>query len=248
MNGLPRQHGLSREGSPCPSGKNWIPLAKLLKLARETIIRSQRVRLTVLPPDHGLFCIAKQGRRLAQRVKHGLEIECRSADHLEHVGGGGLLLQRFAQLTEQPRIFNGDNGLGRKALEQFDLLVGKGPNVLTVDGEDANQLIVLEHRDIEKSAEAPEIGGGHVDGFTLDIGWLSGDIDDMNGLPRLNDPAEGSSRARSSWLALPEFGKCRRHPEHYSRMRRTVLKAKENSIAGLADTHRVRQHGLEHRL
>src|SRR3984893_3402171 len=99
MNGLPRQHGLSREGSACPSGKNWIPLAKLLKLARETIICSQPVRLTVLLPDHCLFCIAKHGRRLDQPAKHGLEIECRSADHLEHVGGGGLLLQRLAELT-----------------------------------------------------------------------------------------------------------------------------------------------------
>ena len=30
-----------------------------------------------------------------KRIKHGLEIEGRAADDLEHVGGGGLLLQRF---------------------------------------------------------------------------------------------------------------------------------------------------------
>src|SRR5215475_15756613 len=43
--------------------------------------------------------LAQLGRRLDQRVKYSLQIEGRAADHLEHVGGGGLLLQRFAQLT-----------------------------------------------------------------------------------------------------------------------------------------------------
>ena len=32
-----------------------------------------------------------------QRVEHGLQIEGRAADDLEHVGGGGLLLQRFVR-------------------------------------------------------------------------------------------------------------------------------------------------------
>jgi hypothetical protein len=31
--------------------------------------------------------------------------------HFERVGGGGLLLQRFAQLVEQPGVFDGDDGL-----------------------------------------------------------------------------------------------------------------------------------------
>src|SRR5262249_22292293 len=35
----------------------------------------------------------KPSRRLDQRVEHGLQIEGRAADNLEHVGGGSLLLQ-----------------------------------------------------------------------------------------------------------------------------------------------------------
>src|SRR5271157_5996183 len=121
MNGLPRQHGLPGEGSPRSSGKNWIPPAKPLKLARETVICSQPVRLTVLPPDHGLFCIAEPRRRLDQRVKHSLEIERRPADYLEHVGGGGLLLQRFAQLVQQPRVLDGNDRLVGEGRHQLDL-------------------------------------------------------------------------------------------------------------------------------
>ena len=62
--------------------------------------------------------VAKSGRRLGQRIEHGLQIEGRAADDLEHVGGGRLLLQRFgqivcalAQLVEQARVLDGDDGL-----------------------------------------------------------------------------------------------------------------------------------------
>jgi hypothetical protein len=48
---------------------------------------------------------AKSRGRLHQRVEHGPQIEGRAADDLEHVGGRGLLLQRFAQFVEQ-RVFS----------------------------------------------------------------------------------------------------------------------------------------------
>ena len=50
------------------------------------------------------------GRRLHQSVEHCLKVEGRAADDLEYVGGGGLLLQGFAnvgalaQLIEQARF------------------------------------------------------------------------------------------------------------------------------------------------
>jgi hypothetical protein len=62
--------------------------------------------------------IAQSGGRLDQRVKHGLQIESRTAYDLKHVGGGCLLLQRFceiggalAQLVEQSGVFDGDDCL-----------------------------------------------------------------------------------------------------------------------------------------
>ena len=53
----------------------------------------------------------QSGRTLDNRFKYRLKIERRAADDLEHVGGGGLLLQRFAQFVEQPRVLDGDDGL-----------------------------------------------------------------------------------------------------------------------------------------
>src|SRR6516225_6540639 len=40
---------------------------------------------------------AQAYRRFRKRIEHGLQIEGRAADHLEHVGGRGLLLQRVAE-------------------------------------------------------------------------------------------------------------------------------------------------------
>ena len=43
----------------------------------------------------GVISVTQPRRRLDQCIEHGLQIEGRPADDLEHVGGGGLLLQRF---------------------------------------------------------------------------------------------------------------------------------------------------------
>ena len=65
-----------------------------------------------------------------ERVEHFLKIESRAADHFEHIGGGGLLLQRFAQFVEQAGILDRDNGLGGKVAQQIDLFVGESKDLL----------------------------------------------------------------------------------------------------------------------
>ena len=92
------------------------------------------MKLVTFPQqDRGVVGGAQPGRRFHQRVEHRLQIEGRAADHLEHVGGGGLLLQRFAQLVEQPRVLDGDDRLGGEILDQLDLLVGERADLLAVD-------------------------------------------------------------------------------------------------------------------
>ena len=47
---------------------------------------------------------------------------------------------------------------------------------------------------------------------------------------------------------MPELGKCRRHSEHRRRAPRTALESEQSAEIGLANSHSVLQHGLEHRL
>jgi hypothetical protein len=49
----------------------------------------------------------------------------------------------LTQLFEKAGVLYGDNGLSRKVRHQLNMLAGKGPNLLAIDNEDANQLVFL---------------------------------------------------------------------------------------------------------
>ena len=98
---------------------------------------------------------------------------------LQHLGGRGLLLQRLgeivgalAQLVEQPRVLDGDDGLRGEVLHQLDLLVGERPDFLAVDGDSADQLVVLEHRHADKRARAGQFDVARHAGIAVAIGRL----------------------------------------------------------------------------
>ena len=78
--------------------------------------------------------IAKTGVANAHCIfQHGLEdrikVALRTRDDLQHLGGRSLLLQRFAQLVEQPCVLDGDDGLIGKRFYKLDLLPGVWPRV-----------------------------------------------------------------------------------------------------------------------
>ena len=58
-------------------------------------------------PD-GCPCPRRHSRaaEFDQRVEHRLQIEGRAADDLEHVGGGGLLLQQTSRSSLSSRVFS----------------------------------------------------------------------------------------------------------------------------------------------
>src|SRR4029077_1413618 len=90
-------------------------------------------------------------------------VKLRAANDFQHVGRCRLLFQCLAQVVgplaqfvEQPRVLNGDDRLSGEVLDQLDLLLGKGTNLLAVDGESADQLIVFEHRYIDRGSSTAE--------------------------------------------------------------------------------------------
>src|SRR5262249_13957447 len=91
---------------------------------------------------------------LDDTVENRLQIEGRSADDLQHLRGRGLLLQRLreivgalAQFVEQPRVLDGDDGLGGEVLDQFDLLVREWLHLGTTDCEHTDGLVLPQQRD-----------------------------------------------------------------------------------------------------
>src|SRR5262249_32808004 len=131
-----------KQGSPY--ARSWSGLDRkilqiFLVLGRRLVRSSQFVHCPMRPPDVRDMRFAKARRRLNKRVQHGLQVECRAADDLQHVSGGGLLLKRFtqivralAQLLEQPRVLDGDDSLTGKILDQLDVLLAEGTNLLAI--------------------------------------------------------------------------------------------------------------------
>src|SRR6516225_6315903 len=78
---------------------NWILLRKFLELGGEPIVCRELEHVSRRTPYGCRIGLAQRGRGFDQCAQHGLQVERRAANDLEHVGGGGLLLQRFAHLT-----------------------------------------------------------------------------------------------------------------------------------------------------
>ena len=58
------------------------------------------------------------------------------------------------QLGEQAGVLDRNHGLRRKVGDQLDLPGGERAYLLAVDGEDADELVFLQDRNVENSPEA----------------------------------------------------------------------------------------------
>src|SRR5262249_60798426 len=109
MNNLPFQQS-SSNGAPA-FGFNRHGFGVLDKFGRDPVGLHAKKYPALLACNGGPIGIAKPGSRFYKGVENGLQIEGRAADDLEHIGSGGLLLQRLPQPLEQPRILGGDDDL-----------------------------------------------------------------------------------------------------------------------------------------
>ena len=64
-----------------------------------------------------------------------------------------------AQLVEQPRVLDGDDGLSGEVCHQLYLLIRERPYLLTVDPDGPDQLAFVEHRHVKKASRSSEFGG-----------------------------------------------------------------------------------------
>src|SRR6202162_4189001 len=124
----------------------WSMLLPEPAIGRRNVVQMRRViTLAIVDQDVAEFGFANPQSVREHRLKYGLHIARRRADDPEHLRRRRLLLQRLgeivgavAQFVEQPRVLDGDDGLRGEVLHQFDLLVGKGPDLLAVDDDGAD--------------------------------------------------------------------------------------------------------------
>src|SRR5262249_61751517 len=115
-----------------------------------------------------------------------------------------------AQLVEQARVLDSDDGLGGEICHQLNLLVREGTNFLTKDDDGSNQVIVLEHRHNDAGSNATKLDG--VDDRWIPLGIRScrcnvGGLDRLLGSDQL---AKGATRGGTDRTASARLGKCPR--------------------------------------
>jgi hypothetical protein len=188
--------------------------------------------------------LADTDRVLEHRVKYRLQFAGGAANHLEYVGGGGLLLQRLAQLVEQSGILNGDDGLFREVTDKFDLLVTKRSYLLEINGYCANRLAFLEHRYGHIAARATQLGCVIREKLAFRRG-----IGEADRLFRAEDVLECAPNRQLMGSPRPhEFGVRRRDVEFCRGAERAVLIVEHHAELCFADSRGVLKHGLEYRL
>src|SRR5262245_11297534 len=129
-------------------------LDELAELFGKSMTGGQVARHAFQTVDEGAVRLAQLRRRLDQRVQHGLQVEGRAADDLEHVGGGGLLLQRLAQLVDQPYVLDRDHRLVGEGLEQGDLPLAEEASLGTAEHDRADRDTFSHQGDAEDRAVA----------------------------------------------------------------------------------------------
>ena len=248
---------MTRAEEPFPGWDDCCP-AQQSAICRRCAYVAQRKRKLVAfaKPQVAELGFADAGRIFQHRLEYRLQLAGRAGDDLQHFGGRGLLLQRLgeivgalAQLVEQPRVLDGDDGLGGEVLHQLDLLVGERPDFLAEDGDGADQLIVLEHRHVEQACDRRR---------SEPVQRWAPDRPDRPHSRQCGPPAwsrmmrvQAASRRR-----IGSAGSRRRYSANAAGASRAWPQLRNASPSrsdmtaelGLADAGRILQHGLEHRL
>ena len=158
----------------------------------------------------------------------------------------GKIVGALAQLVEQPRVLDGDDGLGGEVLYQLDLLFGERPHLLTVYGEGADNLAVLEHGTDYERPRAGGIDERHDALIAIAVASVLpkvGDMDDLFGIWRYD-------RAAGRRAVKRMVSRRQRSTKAGCAVRRgsaiaVALTQEQIAEFGLTDTGRIRQHCVE---
>jgi hypothetical protein len=120
------------------------------------------------------------------------------------------------QLVEQPRVLDGDHGLGGEILDQLDLLVGERAHLLTIDGDNTDELLLLQHRHSGYRADASDVSTRDHQWVAVEVASRFTHVGYLDRFPGLGDAAQRGVRSRteqSSAPQLPQVGRRQRTVE-----------------------------------
>src|SRR6516162_7975858 len=93
-------------------------------------------------------------------------------------------------------------------MHQLDLLVAERADLLTIEGNGADELILLEHRYESQSVNASGVNGGKSQWMAVEIRLIFSEISDLKRLSGFSNTAHGCCTADRG--ASPHLDVCRR--------------------------------------
>ena len=96
----------------------------------------------------------------------------------------------LAQLVEQARVLDGNDGLRGEILDQLNLLGGERADLLPVDADCPNQLVLLEHWHAKHRAGTGKFDRGDAHRVAFGIGLLCSYVGNVDHLPRPHHAAQ----------------------------------------------------------
>ena len=137
--------------------------------------------------------LAQPHRLLQHRIEHRRQITGRGVDHLQHLGGRCLLLQRLALLGDQPRILDRDHRLIGEGADEFDLPVGKRLDPLARQHDGSDRLTFAQQRHAERGSLFAETDRA------LTIAGKDSHVVNVDGAALANGPRHHISRVMVEW-------------------------------------------------
>src|SRR5262249_24755996 len=198
-------HQGAPDDAPAPRLVGHVPEILVEQRRRETVARHVIVSVAFLAGDGGHVRLAELRGRLGKRIEYRLQVEGRAADDLEHIRGGRLLLQRFAQLVQQPRVLDGDDGLGGEIRHQLDLFVGEKPYLVAIDGNGTNQLVFFQHWNHQKGPCTAVVREVNYRSKAFDVALIVSKILDLQHLLRSSETAQRNLRFRVDYRFTLSF-------------------------------------------
>src|SRR5262249_6767150 len=192
--------------------------------------------IAIVAKNHSPLCAAEPDGRTQERIEYHLQVERRSADDLEHIGGGGLLVPRFRKkpppllpLVQQTCIFNRDHSLVGKCRDQLNLLFGEWPHRTARQHDHSDWSAFAHQRNTKYSAifSNTTLFSQCVIRFCLDIG-------NMNSFFIEHRSPKHRSLVRCDWMISQVPRELMRKAEVRNEHISCILRATDGCAVGLA--------------
>src|SRR5262245_49679807 len=192
MNGSSFECGTGR-GSAA-AGPNWILQNERFKFWRRIISNNTSQHFAIEAKDKSPIGSTKPYRTFGNGFEDRLQIERRPTDDLKHIGRGGLLLKRFAEFVEEPRVLDRYDGLRGEVLNQLDLLVGEWTYFLAEHTDRSDEFALLEHWHTHIGQGARHLYEGNNPSIFPDVRLIGAEVGNVDNLFSTGDAIKRNSR------------------------------------------------------